>query len=255
MHGRTSHCRHGAPNQLSPFRERVFVGGKLLGARRDHGGELRRGVLARAIEPGQVAPATRLDLRSTLDKYESELKPPWTIRLATRREAKDIADVMAKVFHKPQQLKMMNDASFTIFKAEVLNSMISKLFHIPEDRFACMVICDGNGELCAAVEVSRQDQATVLQSLARMGFVVPTYAYISGMAVLDDCRRQGFGTALLSAAEYVADVWGESQTVLHVYVDNPSAIEFYEKNGYSEIHKDDWFHVLGRRKRLLMRRE
>lgn len=70
------------------------------------------------------------------------------------------------------------------------------------------------------------------------------------MAVRQDFRRQGLGSDLLTAAELMSDNWAELNKVLHVHVDNPSGIEFYVRNGYTEIHREANFPL--RRPRVLL---
>jgi putative acetyltransferase len=54
-----------------------------------------------------------------------------------------------------------------------------------------------------------------------------------GMAVYDDYRDQGIGTALMAAAMDMADNWLNLKRVeLDVYVDNKRAIHLYEKFGF-----------------------
>lgn len=92
--------------------------------------------------------------------------------------------------------------------------------------------------------------ASVSQILQSLGFQDSAYVYISGMAVRQDFRRQGLGSDLLIAAELLSETWAELDKVLHVHTDNPSAIEFYICNGYTEIHREANFPL--RRPRVLL---
>ena len=107
---------------------------------------------------------------------------------------------------------------------------------------------------CSAgvVEVSYLDEKEVLQSLepGTQGFI-----YVASMAVDPAQRRRGAATALLAAAEAVALAWDEGQATLHVYQDNASAIELYERRGFEIIYKDaPWLARLAVRPRFLMRK-
>lgn len=54
-----------------------------------------------------------------------------------------------------------------------------------------------------------------------------------GMAVRDDRRGLGAGTALMEAALELADRWiGLTRLELHVYTDNEQAISLYERFGF-----------------------
>jgi putative acetyltransferase len=54
------------------------------------------------------------------------------------------------------------------------------------------------------------------------------------MAVHDEFRGRGVGTALLAAALDLADNWLNLRRIgLEVYVDNAAAVRLYEKHGFA----------------------
>lgn len=89
--------------------------------------------------------------------------PKWFIRPAEAQEAKPVAEVMARAFHRPARLKYLDGAAFKIFQAEVMDSMIAKLHLSDSSCFACLVAQTEDESLCGAVEVSQQDHPQVLQ--------------------------------------------------------------------------------------------
>ena len=76
------------------------------------------------------------------------------------------------------------------------------------------------------------------------------------MAVDPSTRRKGAATAMLTAAELIAQRWDEQQSLLHVYQDNTPAVEVYKANGYEIIFQDaPWLAKLAVRPRFLMRKQ
>jgi ribosomal protein S18 acetylase RimI-like enzyme len=60
----------------------------------------------------------------------------------------------------------------------------------------------------------------------------PQHPYISNLAVVEDYRRLGVGSQLLTACEQAALDWGYRETRLHVLDCNESAKQLYCQNGY-----------------------
>lgn len=60
--------------------------------------------------------------------------------------------------------------------------------------------------------------------------------YVSNVLVSPTCRRKGIGSALMSACEETARVWGYPKVCLHVEPDTSrDAISLYERRGYELI--------------------
>lgn len=142
--------------------------------------------------------------------------------------------------------------------AQVLSEMNNKLKYNPEDRFVCLVAeevrgsSNGNINVVGIVEISYITEKEVLASI---GPGTEGVAYIQSMAVDSARRRMGAASALLSAAEKVVQEWGEDLAVLHVYQDNKTAVNLYEKRGFSIIFQDaPWLAKLAVRPRYLMRK-
>ena len=66
-------------------------------------------------------------------------------------------------------------------------------------------------------------------------------AYIEALDVRADGRRQGFGLALMLAAEAAAKARGAAQVGLSVGVDNAPARALYRQLGYHPTDIDDYF--------------
>lgn len=83
-----------------------------------------------------------------------------------------------------------------------------------------------------------------------LGFVVAhpqgkgrsRYAYIVTIDVAPRARRSGVGAKLLQQVEAQAKVAGLHRVALHVAVDNPSAIAFYERQGYERVGIEKGFY-------------
>ncbi len=64
----------------------------------------------------------------------------------------------------------------------------------------------------------------------------PQQMYLSNLAVLHTCRRQGIARQLLAAAEQQTLDWGFHDLYLHVMMDNIRARQLYHNTGY-RVHK------------------
>ncbi|GAB4814389.1 hypothetical protein N2152v2_001435 [Parachlorella kessleri] len=87
---------------------------------------------------------------------------------------------------------------------------------------------------------------TLAASLARPQAMLPppfpTYAplraYVSNVAVRQECRRLGVATALLRLSERLAAWWGHDSIWLHVEADNTAGVELYRGAGYQIVKQD-----------------
>jgi aminoglycoside 6'-N-acetyltransferase I len=66
-------------------------------------------------------------------------------------------------------------------------------------------------------------------------------AYVEGIYVKAECRKQGVGTALLQYAEQWALERGCIQLALDALLDNPASHEFYAKVGFREVERVVFF--------------
>ena len=81
------------------------------------------------------------------------------------------------------------------------------------------------------------------------------FAYLSGMAVLPDCRRRGVGARLLEACdEYAGRMDPKPAAIaLHVDADNEAAIGLYQKYGYAKIIEREVDDAFGRLNRAFVK--
>jgi ribosomal protein S18 acetylase RimI-like enzyme len=66
-----------------------------------------------------------------------------------------------------------------------------------------------------------------------------TSVYLEQITVAADCRRQGYGRAMLAALEDVLAARGVEEVRLHVYLANESARALYAAAGYEELGRND----------------
>lgn len=143
--------------------------------------------------------------------------------------------------------------------AEVLAGLIYKLRNSPEDRYACLVaeptnaselLSDSKSELVGVVDV------TVLRDRSVLSFLegAEEYLYISGIAVLEEYRRQKVATVLLKACDLLSFIWGYEYLVLRAYDDDAAALRLYTNAGYRIVSGDPpWLTSwVGRKRRVLM---
>lgn len=177
------------------------------------------------------------------------------------------------------QLPFLESLAYNVFRAEVLDSLRSKMKEGSGD-FAMLVAHeirvesgddDSNrsideesakgskkvkhlGNAVGIVELSRQASREVLSNLKKRGTIDPSSAYLSSMAVDSSFRRRGVATALIEACESVAQEWGQESLSLYVYEDNTCALSLYEGMGFRVVWRDPGWRKLvpGARTRLLM---
>jgi ribosomal protein S18 acetylase RimI-like enzyme len=75
----------------------------------------------------------------------------------------------------------------------------------------------------------------ILQPYAELE--LPGSLYVSGIALRDDFRNRGGGTALLAAARKVARAEGLDRLSLLVFEQNAAALRLYQREGFVEIDR------------------
>lgn len=88
---------------------------------------------------------------------ESDTRLKFVVRSAEQDEAMEVAELMAKAFHTPASIQIIDKAKYALFKAEVVDSILTKFKYTNEDEFVCLVAQLESGELCGAVEISQQN--------------------------------------------------------------------------------------------------
>lgn len=79
-----------------------------------------------------------------------------------------------------------------------------------------------------------EDERGSVAGYAGMHLIVDE-AYITNVAVRDDCRRMGLATALLTRLEHIAKESGVRRITLEVRESNDGARKCYESLGFSPI--------------------
>ncbi|XP_009794296.1 GCN5-related N-acetyltransferase 10, chloroplastic-like [Nicotiana tabacum] len=171
----------------------------------------------------------------------------WKVRRMneTKEEMRKVAAIQAEAFHKP--------ASFDFFKAKLLSGLVKRLRNSPPDRYACLVAepsSDSPQDIVGVVN------ATVLRDKDVLHYFpgAEEYLYISGIAVLNQFRREKVATALLKACDVLARFWGFDYLVLRAYEGDFGARQLYTNAGYSVVSSDPLWNstLIGRRRRVLM---
>ncbi|KXZ45767.1 hypothetical protein GPECTOR_50g560 [Gonium pectorale] len=206
----------------------------------------------------------------------------WRVRPFDNSDFAAIVDVQTDSFHNANPVPFLNDLTYRLFRAEVVDAVKQKTKYLSStgDIFQLLVAeqvpdepaagagaaSDGGGDgtsdggaastasrggaLVGSVEVSRLAEPGVLQALPRG---ITEYVYVSSMCVRRSLRRRGAAQALLAAAEAQARLWGRTHLALHVYKDNTAAVKLYSDWGMAVVKSDpEWKKLLGDRVRLLM---
>ena len=93
-------------------------------------------------------------------------------------------------------------------------------------RFEMKVYLRAKGSYCLLAETGGNVAGFILAELA------PDEGHIVTLDVLQDCRRQGIGSLLLSAAENELASRGGKRMVLETATTNEAAIALWKKHGY-----------------------
>ena len=96
-------------------------------------------------------------------------------------------------------------------------------------RFEMKVYLRTRGSYCLLAESGGQVAGFILAELA------PDEGHIITLDVLEEYRRQGIGTLLLSAAEKEMTLRGGQSMVLETATTNEAAIALWKKRGYHEL--------------------
>lgn len=196
------------------------------------------------------------------------------VATADERDVAAIVELQTESFHVPLEGAMaaFDDMAKQQFRAEVLSLMRSKMrsqwpatfkSKQPTDaRYAVIVARNTESDAVLAVcDVceARADPSLAEALTAKHGVDCKNYVYVSCMAVSPRARRKGLATALLAAAEELAETWREDGGLgaahgvvgLDVYADNEPAIACYRSAGFTDARADpQWSWVYGQRPRL-----
>lgn len=86
---------------------------------------------------------------------------------------------------------------------------------------------------------------------------LPTYPYVSNLAVSPTARRRGIARHLLQMGEQTARHWGFSKIYLHVLENNSQARQLYAEVGYRQVRVDHhWLgKLMGRPRQLFLEKD
>jgi ribosomal-protein-alanine N-acetyltransferase len=96
-------------------------------------------------------------------------------------------------------------------------------------RFEMKVYLRARGSYCLLAEAGGNVAGFILAELA------PDEGHIVTLDVLEDYRRQGIGSLLLSAAEKEMTSRGGQRMVLETATTNKAAIALWQKHGYRQL--------------------
>ncbi|RWR90340.1 GNAT domain-containing protein [Cinnamomum micranthum f. kanehirae] len=183
----------------------------------------------------------------------------WGVRrlVEEEEEMRKVAQVQAEAFHEPKAL--FNDLFFLFFQAEVLSALFYKIRNSPPNRYACLVaepvdrpdsLNTSKEGLVGVVDVTVMRDEDVLKHIDG----AEEYLYVSGIAVMKDCRRQKVATVLLKACDLLSLHWGFDYLALRAYEDDSAACKLYSAAGYKVVSGDpNWMTTwIGRKRRVLM---
>ena len=102
----------------------------------------------------------------------------------------------------------------------------------PESFWRELIAQTAEAMEAALIAVDRGDGSLGGTTFVRLSSDPPHDGYVGGMWLDQDLRGQGWGDALLEAGERFAQRLGSRNLELWVSASNPSALRFYERNGY-----------------------
>lgn len=198
------------------------------------------------------------------------------VRSVRHQDLQTIADVLVSSFHSPEGTFGW---LYPLLRLGIYEDLRNRL-HSRTQHYACLVavsrrfasspfdlasidpsginpsgidLINTNG---AEVEADRLVGTVELSVRSRsLNPVLQTrYPYLSNLAVLAECRRQGVALKLLQTCERIALDWGFQEVYLHVLENNHQARRLYWKAGYrlKGIHINPLGFVLGRPRQLLL---
>ncbi|CAG9467350.1 unnamed protein product [Pedinophyceae sp. YPF-701] len=191
----------------------------------------------------------------------------------TDEEIAAVADLQASSFQEPVWgPAFLESAALQSLRAEAMSTLQHAIKFCPRDAFCCLIAeapepSDSGASVAGVGHVAIAADPSVLkvidlpsEPIADVGAGRPpftqqtTYAYVSSMAVAENMRRKGLGSALLGALARVARCWGYREVYLHVYEDNEPAVKMYKACGFRVAYRGRPGGLLpGGRVKLLMR--
>lgn len=196
---------------------------------------------------------SQLPLSEALQEWKMHYEVEYSVEVLKPKYIKQTSQTLTEVFGTPSAIPFLDGFFQYLFRADIISGIQANIHYRPQDDYAVLVVWDQSKEkVIGTVQISRQSDSDVLEKLPGDD---SSYAYISSMAVVNSCRRLGIGRVLLSAAEFVAWVWGENEIVLQVHEENEAACALYKQQDYEEISRDEKWESMLRPCTLLMRKQ
>ena len=106
--------------------------------------------------------------------------------------------------------------------------LVQRISHEPNHHLLCAEV---GGHLVGTVHFCARESPT------HDMFVPRRFIMVQILVVLESCRRQGVGRALMRAVEETAHEFGISDIRLNVWEANTDALRFYESLGYETLSR------------------
>jgi ribosomal protein S18 acetylase RimI-like enzyme len=175
------------------------------------------------------------------------------IRTVRHQDLQSITDVLASSFHSSDGILGW---LYPLLRVGIYEDLRSRLYSRTH-HYACLVAVLRNTDESQVLEKLDRPIGTVelsVRSRSLNPFLQSRYPYLSNLAVLAECRRQGVALKLLHSCERIVLDWGFQEIYLHVLENNHRARRLYRKAGYrlKAINLNPIGFVLGRPRQLLL---
>jgi diamine N-acetyltransferase len=142
------------------------------------------------------------------------------IRRANKSEVKDLQDLNDEVFIDNQ--KYDSDLDMNWAQSEKGKEYFTDLLNNPN---ACCFIAEENGKKIGYIAAGPKT----------VSYRKSKYIEIENMGVIPEYRSNGIGTLLMKECLKWAKSVGFQKAFVNAYFENTMAVEFYRRNGFSEI--------------------
>ena len=142
------------------------------------------------------------------------------VRTADKNDLETLQDLNQEVFVDNQQYDL--DLRMDWSKSEDGKNYFNKILG---DQESCCFIAEENGQPTGYISASPR----------KVNYLKSKYFEIDNMGVLPKYRSQGVGSLLIDKCLRWAKIKGYKKLHVNAYFANKKAVNFYKKNGFSEI--------------------
>jgi ribonuclease HI/ribosomal protein S18 acetylase RimI-like enzyme len=153
---------------------------------------------------------------------------PVNVRPAAKSDFNSIVEIMAETE------KLHVAAVPRVFRTISSEQKIEDLGHTLADRTTGFLVAEAQGKILGYIQLSARESEDVHMLKARR------YVKVQDVAVKEEFRRSGAGSALMNGAEAWAKAKGIDVIELNVWEFNNGAFLFYQTMGYSTIGRGMW---------------